>query len=381
MSRATDGRVVFVRHALPGERVVAEVTSETSSFLRADAVEVLERSRDRVEPPCPRAGPGRCGGCDWQHVALPAQRALKKSLVEEQLRRVARIEEEVEIEEVAGSPDGLGWRTRVRFAVDRTGRIGLHRHRSHDIEPVEHCPLATDAVNGVGVGAARWRGAHHVEVTASPDGGPPVVAVETGRRALADPPALRAGLVVNGRTRRRPAEVAFRVGGERFSGQRRRLLAGAPGSGVRPHGVRPGGPGPPTGGAGRRPLRRRRTVHRAPGPGRRPPGIGRGRRAERPGVCRRRPQRRRPAPGGDRPVRSRRRAGGRRSRHARSGGAGPGPRGGRPLGHGRPGGPPARAPADGLRLVRPGLVRPRPPGGARRRLGPWSPSGASTCFP
>ncbi len=216
VSRAADGRVVFVRHALPGERVVAEVTSETSSFLRADAVEVLERSRDRVDPPCPRAGPGRCGGCDWQHVALPAQRALKQSLVAEQLRRVARIDKEVEIEEVAGSPDGLAWRTRVRFAVDRTGVVGLHRHRSHDIEPVEHCPLATDAVNGVGVGASRWRGAHHVEVTASPDGGSPVVAVETGRRALAHSPGVRAGLVVNGRTRRRPADVQFRVGGERF---------------------------------------------------------------------------------------------------------------------------------------------------------------------
>jgi len=216
VARAADGRVVFVRHALPGERVVAEVTSETSSFLRADAVEILERSGDRVDPPCPRAGPGRCGGCDWQHVALPAQRALKQSLVAEQLRRVARIDQEVGIEEVVGRPDGLGWRTRVRFAVDRTGRVGLHRHRSHDIEPVEHCPLATDAVNVVGVGRARWRGAHHVEVTASPDGGSPVVAVETGRRALADAPGVGAGLVVNGRTRRRPADVQFRVGGERF---------------------------------------------------------------------------------------------------------------------------------------------------------------------
>lgn len=68
VARADDGRVVFVRHTLPGERVLAQVTAETSSFLRADAVDILEPSADRVEPPCPHAGPGRCGGCDWQHV-------------------------------------------------------------------------------------------------------------------------------------------------------------------------------------------------------------------------------------------------------------------------------------------------------------------------
>jgi tRNA/tmRNA/rRNA uracil-C5-methylase (TrmA/RlmC/RlmD family) len=119
VAHAPDGRVVFVRHSLPGERVVARVTSATRSFLRADAVEVLERSTDRVEPPCPHAGPDRCGGCDWQHASLPAQRALKAELVAEQLRRLANLDCAVEVEEVAGAPDGLGWRSRVRFAVDR----------------------------------------------------------------------------------------------------------------------------------------------------------------------------------------------------------------------------------------------------------------------
>jgi tRNA/tmRNA/rRNA uracil-C5-methylase (TrmA/RlmC/RlmD family) len=216
VARADDGRVVFVRHSLPGERVVAVVTSETRSFLRADAVEVLESSADRVPPPCPLAGPGRCGGCDWQHVAVPAQRELKEALVAEQLRRLAGIDRVVTVEEVPGAPDGLGWRTRVRFAVDRSGRIGLHRHRSTTIEPVAHCPLATPAVDGVGVGQVPWRGAHHVEVTAAPGGGRAVVAVETGRRALADTPRLDAGLVVNGRTRRRPDRVQFEVDGVRF---------------------------------------------------------------------------------------------------------------------------------------------------------------------
>jgi tRNA/tmRNA/rRNA uracil-C5-methylase (TrmA/RlmC/RlmD family) len=216
IARAADGRVVFVRHALPGERVMAVVTSETSSFLRADAVEVLEASPDRVVPPCSHAGPGRCGGCDWQHVSLAAQRRLKSALVAEQLRRVAGIDREVVVEPVEGSADGLGWRTRVKFAVDGSGRIGLRKHRSHEVEPLDRCPLATEAVGRVEVGAARWRGAHHVEVTASPDGGRPVVCVEVGRRRLAGRPEVEAGLVVDGRTLRKPDRVRFEVLGRAF---------------------------------------------------------------------------------------------------------------------------------------------------------------------
>jgi tRNA/tmRNA/rRNA uracil-C5-methylase (TrmA/RlmC/RlmD family) len=216
VARADDGRVVFVRHALPGERVVAVVTSSTSSFLRADAVSILDGSPDRVAPPCPHAGPGRCGGCDWQHVALPAQRRLKSALVAEQLRRLARLDREVAVEEVPGASDGLGWRTRMQFAVDGTGRAGLHRHRSHDIEPIDSCPIATPEVDRVGVGAIVWRGARQVEVTASPDGGVPVIVVETGRNRLAARPPADVGLLVNGRMQKRPTRVRYDVAGHRF---------------------------------------------------------------------------------------------------------------------------------------------------------------------
>ncbi len=89
--------VIFVRHALPGERVIAAVTEVTSRFARADATEILEPSADRVEPPCPSAHPGGCGGCDWQHASLPAQRALKAAVIAQQLRRVAGLELDREI--------------------------------------------------------------------------------------------------------------------------------------------------------------------------------------------------------------------------------------------------------------------------------------------
>ncbi|MCR4511843.1 class I SAM-dependent RNA methyltransferase [Aeromicrobium sp. 50.2.37] len=132
-----DGQVVFVRHALPGERVSIRVTDRTKRYLRADAVEVLEASPDRVTPPCDLAGV--CGGCDFQHVDPDAQLRLLGSVVSEQLQRLAGIEREVHVEAVSPS---LGWRTRVTWSTTPDGRAGLRRHRSHEVVPVEHCPIA-----------------------------------------------------------------------------------------------------------------------------------------------------------------------------------------------------------------------------------------------
>jgi tRNA/tmRNA/rRNA uracil-C5-methylase (TrmA/RlmC/RlmD family) len=139
------GRVVFVRHALPGERVVAEVTEDGGgSYCRADAVEVLAASPDRVEAPCPLARPAGCGGCDWQHATPEAQRALKATVVAEQLHRLAGLDVAVEVEELPGGP--LRWRTRQRLAVDDVGRAGLRAHRSHSVLPLEDCPISVPGV-------------------------------------------------------------------------------------------------------------------------------------------------------------------------------------------------------------------------------------------
>jgi tRNA/tmRNA/rRNA uracil-C5-methylase (TrmA/RlmC/RlmD family) len=139
-----EGRVLFVRHTLPGERVAVRVTEgdEGSSFLRADAVEVLDPAPERVEPPCPFARPGRCGGCDFQHVRLDAQRGLKAAVVREQLRRLGKVDVDVTVEAVPGDRGGLDWRTRMQFAVGPGGRAGLHRHRSREIEYVDDCRIA-----------------------------------------------------------------------------------------------------------------------------------------------------------------------------------------------------------------------------------------------
>lgn len=140
-----EGRVVFVRHAVPGERVRAVVTEDGGgSYCRADAVAVLEASPDRVDAPCPVARPGGCGGCDFQHVDVGVQRRLKAEVVAEQLRRLAGLERTVTVEELPGGP--LGWRSRVRLAVDADGQAGLRAHRSHDVIPIADCPLAPEGL-------------------------------------------------------------------------------------------------------------------------------------------------------------------------------------------------------------------------------------------
>ncbi len=179
------GSVVFVRHALPGERVRAVVTQATSKFARADAVEILAPSPDRVQPPCPHARPGGCGGCDWQHASLPAQRELKALVIRQQLRRMAGIDREVTVQELPGGAGGLGWRTSVRFAVRADGAIGLRKHRSHDLVEVGSCPIAHPAVTAAGVTARRWPAARSVQVAAVPGSGENAVIItgSAGSRA------------------------------------------------------------------------------------------------------------------------------------------------------------------------------------------------------
>jgi len=139
-----DGKVVFVRHALPGEVVEVSITEDTHErYARGDAVRIIEAAPGRVEPPCPVAGPGGCGGCDLQHADLATQRELKRQIVAEQLRRLGGYEWDGEVESVPPA-SGLGWRTRMRYQVTAAGHLGLRAHRSHDVIelPEQGCLLA-----------------------------------------------------------------------------------------------------------------------------------------------------------------------------------------------------------------------------------------------
>ncbi len=203
-----EGRVVFVRHALAGEQVRARVTGAGGGgrYLRADAVEVLRPAPARVRPPCPYAGPGGCGGCDLQHVALPEQRALKAAVVAEQMSRLAGLDVEVDVEPVPGDEAGLRWRTRVEFAVDEAGRPGLRRHRSREVVPVADCLIADERVVGTGVLERTWAGSQAVDVVA-PSGGEPVVVPVPGD---GDGPGPVVTEVVPGPTGEAVHEVAAR---------------------------------------------------------------------------------------------------------------------------------------------------------------------------
>ncbi len=127
-----DGRVIFVRHALPGEQALIRITeTRRDSFCRADAVEILSAAPGRREAPCVHFRPAGCGGCDFQHAAPQLQRELKEAVIAEQLERLGGVDVPVVVEELSGGE--FGWRTRVRWAQDRGGAIGPRLSRSHEV--------------------------------------------------------------------------------------------------------------------------------------------------------------------------------------------------------------------------------------------------------
>ncbi len=163
VAHAPDGRVAFVRGALPGETVRAVVASSNRRFLRADTVEVLEPSAERVSPPCPLAVPGGCGGCDWQHATPAAARRIKGEVLREQLQRIGGLDPgPLVLREAPSTPDGLGWRTRVQVSVGPGGERGFLRHRSHQVQPVRSCPISHPLIEQAGAFSAEGPAAHRV---------------------------------------------------------------------------------------------------------------------------------------------------------------------------------------------------------------------------
>ncbi|GGM23451.1 class I SAM-dependent RNA methyltransferase [Promicromonospora citrea] len=201
VARTADGRVVFVRHTLPGERVRARVTEGGTSFWRADAVEVLEASDDRVEPAWSAAGPGGAGGGELSHVALPAQRDWKRTVLAEQLERLARVDADrlegaLTVEAAPGDDERLGlhYRTRIDLVADDEGRAGMRAHRGHRVVALDTMPLATtellDFAAAEGVFTRTWTPGAHVRVVA-PSEGEPLLLVDgvPTRRGRPDPRA------------------------------------------------------------------------------------------------------------------------------------------------------------------------------------------------
>ncbi len=138
-----DGQVVFVYGGIPGETVDAAVLSVKRSFLRARTTEVVTPSPWRVQPRCSYVG--RCGGCDWQHIASAHQATLKTQIAREQLQRIGRVDP-VLVRDCLAASEAFGYRSTVRFHL--RGRVpGLLGYSSRTVVFVDRCEVATEPIN------------------------------------------------------------------------------------------------------------------------------------------------------------------------------------------------------------------------------------------
>jgi len=175
VGRLADGRAVFVPYAIPGERVRIRVTQARRRFARAELVEVLEASPDRVEPPCPHFGPGRCGGCAWQHIRPEAQADLKTRLVREQLGHLGGltgvpVRPTLQPVSPPGEAAGFGYRERATLTAASDGRLGFLRSGSHQVHPVDRCPLLADGLQDLPAQLGRHPAGAKVRLRRGADG-------------------------------------------------------------------------------------------------------------------------------------------------------------------------------------------------------------------
>ena len=168
-----EGRVVFVSHTLPGEKVKARVFEDKGgSFCRAETTEVLEPSEHRVKHFWKAAGEGGAGGAEFGHIALAYQRELKADVLEEALSRMAGIALRPVVEAAPGDDEagGLGYRTRVQLHVDELGHAGPYRERSHEVVETRDLPLAVEDIRELGLHLKNWSGVSKIEIAASNTG-------------------------------------------------------------------------------------------------------------------------------------------------------------------------------------------------------------------
>ncbi|WP_293004419.1 TRAM domain-containing protein [Mycobacterium sp.] len=180
-----DGRVVFVRYALPGEQVRVRVTSDRGSYWHAETIEVIDPSADRTASLCPIAGVDGAGCCDLAFVDPVAARALKAAVVSNQLARLGNYQWSGEVLPL-GSTGSTGWRTRIRLDVGPDGRPGFHRYRSDDLVAELNCgqlpPGLTD-----GLTDTAWAPGAHLHVVVDDDGRRHVArTVRQGHRNVTD---------------------------------------------------------------------------------------------------------------------------------------------------------------------------------------------------
>lgn len=147
LSAASDSRTLFVRHALPEEKVEVRVTDERKRIRFGHVVAVHEPAPGRINPPCPYYG--RCGGCDFQHADYQTQLQLKATIIDELLS--STVDESggsaEAIQPVVESPEPFGYRQRLRMKIDTRGNPGFTHFRSRKTVAVKRCLLAAEPLN------------------------------------------------------------------------------------------------------------------------------------------------------------------------------------------------------------------------------------------
>ncbi|OBH42626.1 class I SAM-dependent RNA methyltransferase [Mycobacterium mantenii] len=168
-----EGRVVFVRYALPGERVRVRVTADRGSYWHAEVIEVIEPAAGRIASLCPIAGVDAAGCCDLAFAAPEVARTLKADVVANQLERLGGYAWSGEAEPLADSAP-TGWRTRVRLDVGRDRRPGFHRYHSEELVTDLRCAqLPAGMLDGIA--DSEWPPAAQLHVAVDDDGARHVV--------------------------------------------------------------------------------------------------------------------------------------------------------------------------------------------------------------
>jgi tRNA/tmRNA/rRNA uracil-C5-methylase (TrmA/RlmC/RlmD family) len=175
-----EGRVVFVRYALPGERVRVRVTADRGSYWHAEVVEVIEPAEGRIASLCPIAGVDGAGCCDLAFAAPEVTRTLKAEVVANQLERLGGHRWSGEARPLADSGP-TGWRTRVRLDVGTDRRAGFHRYHSDDLVTDLRCAqLPAGMLDGIA--ETEWPPAAQLHVAVDDDGARHVVRTLLKRR-------------------------------------------------------------------------------------------------------------------------------------------------------------------------------------------------------
>ena len=159
-------QIVFVRHSLTGERANVKITAVNSKFAFGDAIEILKKSKDRVNAPCKYAHPEGCGGCDFQHIDPIAQLNFKKIVIQDQFKRIANIEVNPEIISI-DSLKGLNWRTRLNLAISENKKLGLRVHKSNKIVEIDECLIAVEEINKSEIFNKKWENEDNIKISYS----------------------------------------------------------------------------------------------------------------------------------------------------------------------------------------------------------------------